>query len=66
MESSIGIKLKTVPRSLIHQSKLREKQKFGNNGGSAIVTTVVNHSEALYLYAKSLRFEKGLKVVEKF
>lgn len=66
VESSIGIRLKTVPQWLIHESRLRERLESGSNRGSAIVITVANHSEASYLCAKSLRFGGGLKVVEKF
>lgn len=66
VESSTGIRLKTVPRWLIPENRLRERQESGNKRGSAIVITVANASEASYLCAKGLRFGGGLKVVEKF
>ena len=66
VESSTGIKLKTTPRWLIHESRLRERQESANNRGSAIVITVANHSEASHLCARGLRFGGALKVVEIF
>lgn len=66
VELSTGIRLKTVPRWLIHENRLRERRESGNSRGSAIVITVANASKVAYLCAKSLRFGGGLKVVEKF
>ena len=66
IESSTGIRLKSTPRWLIPESRLRERQESGNNRGSAIVITVANVSDVVYLCAKSLRFGGALKVVEKY
>ena len=66
IESSTGIRLKTTPRWLIHENRLRERQESGNNRGSAIVITVANASDVSYLCAKGLRFGGALKVVEKY
>ena len=56
VESSTGVQLK-IPRWLILESRLRERQESGNNRGSAIVITVANNSEATHLCAKGLRFD---------
>ena len=66
VESSTGIQLKTTPRWLIHKDRLRERQESGNNQGSAIVITIANAADAIYLYAKGLRFRGALKIVEKY
>lgn len=66
IKSSSGIKLKTTPQWLINESRLRERLEFHNNPGSAIIITVASASKASYLYTKSLRFEGGLKVINKF
>ena len=66
VELSIRIKLKTISCWLIHKRWLREKLESGNNWSSAIFIMVLNRSKASYLYTKDLRFEGGLKIVEKF
>lgn len=66
VKSSTGVQLKTVPRWLIHENRLRERQESGNNRGSAIVITVASNAEATYLCAKGLRFGGSLKVVERY
>ncbi len=66
VESSTGIQLKTSPRWLIHESRLRERQESGNYRGSSIVITVASSSEATHLCAKRLRFGGTFKVVERY
>ncbi len=66
VESSTGVQLKTTPRWLIHESRLRERQELGDYRGSSIVITVANNSDATYLCAKGLRFGGTLKVVERY
>ena len=66
VESSTGVQLKTTPRWLIHESRLRERQESENYCGSSIVITVANNSDATYLYARGLRFGETLKVVERY
>ena len=66
VESSTGVQLKTTPRWLIHESRLRERQESGNYRGSSIVITVANNSDATYLCARGLRFGGTLKVVERY
>lgn len=45
VESATGIELKTLPRWLISESRLREQQEVSNQWGSAIVITVGSESE---------------------
>ncbi len=66
MESSTGIQLKTLPRWLISEERLREQQETGNKRGSAIVITVKGETEAKKLCASGLRFGGVIKVVEKY
>ena len=66
IESSTGIKLKTLPRWLISEARLEERLETGNGRGSAIVITVGNEAEASQLCAKGLRFGGAPKVVEKY
>ena len=66
IESSTGIKLKTVPRWLISESRLEERLESGTGRGSAIVITVGTSEEAAKLCSKGLRFGGALKVVEKY
>jgi len=54
VESSTGIKLKTLPQWLISETRLREQQESGNKRGSAIVITVKRESEAKQLCASGL------------
>ena len=63
---STGVQLKTTPCWLIYESRLRERQESGNYRGSFIVITVANNSNATYLCARGLRFERTLKVVERY
>lgn len=42
VESSTGISLKTMPRWLINEDRLKEQQDKGGKRGSAIVITVSN------------------------
>ena len=66
IESSTGIKLKTMPRWLISEARLEERLEAGNGKGSAIVITVGSEVEASRLCAKGLRFGGAPKVVEKY
>lgn len=66
IESFTGIKLKTRPRGLINEVRLKERLESGTGKGSAIVITVGNSIEAAKLYAKELRFGGALKVVERY
>ena len=54
VESSTGIQLKTIPRWLISETRLREQQESGQKRGSAIVITVKGESEAKQLCASGL------------
>ena len=66
VESAMGIQLKSVPRWLISENRLREQQESSNKRGSAIVITVSSESEAKRLCASGLRFGGILRVVEKY
>ena len=66
VESATGIQLKSIPRWLISESRLREQQESSNKRGSAIVITVSSESEAKKLCASGLRFGGIVKVVEKY
>ena len=66
VESATGIQLKTLPRWLISESRLKDQQEFNNKRGSAIVITVSGKSEAKKLCASGLRFGGVVKVVEKY
>ncbi len=66
VELSTRIQLKTIPRWLIHESRLREKKESGNYHGSSIVITVANNFDASYLFAMGFRFGGTLKVVERY
>ena len=66
VESSTGIKLKTLPRWLIGETQLKEQQGSGNKRGSAIVITVKRESEAKQLCAFRLRFGGIVRVVERY
>ncbi len=66
IESSTGIKLKTMPRWLISKARLEERLEAGNGKGLAIVITVGNEVEVSRLCPKGLRFGGASKVVEKY
>lgn len=66
VESSTGVQLKTIPRWLIYEDRLRKKQELGNYRGLSIVITVANNSDAIYLCAKRQRFRGALKLVERY
>ena len=66
VESATGIQLKTLPRWLISENRLKEQQESSNKQGSAIVITVSSESEAKKLCASGLRFGGVVKVVEKY
>lgn len=66
VESSTGIQLKTVPRWLVSENRLKEEQMAGNKRGSAIVITVKSEVEAKQLCASGLRFGHVIKKVEKY
>ena len=66
VESATGIELKTLPRWLISESRLREQQEANNKRGSAIVITVSGENEGKRLCASGLRFGGIVKVVEKY
>ena len=66
VESTTEIQLKTLPRWLISESRLKEKQEFNNKQDSAIVITVSGESEAKKLFASRLRFGGVVKVIEKY
>ena len=65
VESSTGIQLKTLPRWLISESRLKEQQENGKQG-SAIVITVKGETEAKQLCASGLRFGGIVRVVERY
>lgn len=54
VESSTGIPLKTMPRWLIDEERLKEQQELNNQHGLAIVITVSSESEAKQLAASGL------------
>ena len=66
VESSTGIQLKTMPRWLISEDRLKEQQEKGSKRGSAIVITVSNEIEAKRLLANGLCFGGAVKKVEKY
>ena len=66
IESSTGIKLKTILRWLISEVRLKKRLETGNGRGSAIVITVGNEADISKLCAKRLRFGGAPKVVEKY
>ncbi len=66
VELSTRIQLKTIPRWLIHESRLKEGQESGYYCSSFIIITVVSSSEATHLCAKGLRFGGTFKVVERY
>lgn len=51
---------------LIYKNKLREKQELGNNRHFAIGNTITNVFNIAYLCVKGLRFERILKIVDKY
>ena len=65
IESSTGIQLKSLPRWLINENRLREQQETGKRG-SAIVITVKGQAEAKKLCASGLRFRGVIRVVERY
>ena len=66
VESSTGIPLKTMPRWLINEERLKEQQEVNHKRGLAIVITVSSESEAKRLAASGLRFGRAIKKVEKY
>lgn len=66
VESAMGIQLKSMPRWLISENRLKEQQESSNKRGSAIVITVSSESEAQKLCVSGLRFGRIVKVVEKY
>ena len=66
VESSTGILLKTLPRWLINENRLRKQQKTGNKRGSAIVIMIREESEAKYLCISELWFGGIFRVVERY
>ena len=66
VESSTGIQLKTLPRWLINENRLREQQETGNKRGSAIVITVKGESKANHLCASGFQFGGIVRVVERY
>lgn len=66
VESSTGILLKTIPRWLVNENRLKEQQENDNKRGSAIVITVSNEKDAKRLVASGLRFGGAIKKVEKY
>ena len=66
VESSTGIELKTIPRWLINEDRLREHQEAGNKRGSAIIISVREDLEARQLCASGLRFGGVTGAVENF
>lgn len=66
VESATGIELRVLPRWLINESRLREKQATKNKHGSAIVITVSSESKVKKLCASGLRFGSIVRVVEKY
>ena len=66
VESSMGIQLKTLPRWLINEERLREAQMTINKRSSAIVITVKEETEVKKLCASGLRFGGLIRVVEKY
>lgn len=66
VESSTGISLKTMPRWLVGEDRLKVQQENSNKRGSAIVITVSSEYEAKQLIADGLRFGGAVKKVEKY
>ena len=66
VESSTGIPLKTMPRWLINENRLKEQQELSNKHGSAIVIMVSSEAEVKQLIASGLRFGGAVKKVEKY
>ena len=66
VKSSSGIQLKTLPRWLISEDRLRQAQKTRNKRGSAILIIVKGETEAKKLFALGLRFGEFTKIVEKY
>ena len=66
VESSTGILLKTMPRGLINEDRLKEQQDKGNKQRSAIVITVSNKIKAKRLIANGLQFREVIKKVERY
>ena len=65
VESSIGIQLKSLPRWLINENRLKEQQETGKQG-SAIVITIQGEVEAKRLCASGLRFGGIVRVVKRY
>lgn len=51
---------------MINEKQLKKQLKFRNKKRSAILITIGNKAKASKLYIKKLRFEKALKVIEKY
>lgn len=66
IESSAGIKLKTLPHWLINEVRLEGRLESGNNKGSAIIITMGKIIEASRLCSKGLRFRGAPKGVENY
>lgn len=66
VESSTDIPLKTMPRWLINENRLKQQQELDNKHGSAIVITVGSEAEVKRLIASGLRFGGAVLKVEKY
>lgn len=66
IESSIGIKLKTVLCWLISESRLEECLESSTRKQLAIVITVDNSEETTKLCSKRLRFGDVFKIIAKY
>lgn len=60
------IQLKTLSYGLINETQLEKHLESKNRKRSTIVIIVKNSVEASKLYFKRLKFEKTLKIVEKY
>ncbi len=66
VESSTGILLKTIPRRLINENRLRDQQETGTKRCCAIVITVKGATKAKQLFESGLRFDGVVRGVEKY
>lgn len=65
VQSSTGIELKTLPRWLINENRLRKQQETGKRG-SAIVITVKGEAEAKKFCASGLCFGGVIRFVGRY
>ena len=66
IKSLTEIVLKAMPQWFVNEDRLKKQQDANNKQRSAIVITVSNDNKVKKLCANGLRFEKAVKVVEKY